>query len=227
MEYYWSNFIKLADDDARKNTPLVLNGTDKYRIPDWFKFLATINNDQTTESLSPRLLDRAWVITLDFVFLQRLLPMLNGYISEEFKNVLKTELKKYPLSEKKWLFYQPEIVYSGKPSDINLRRNTKISLGGNAKNEKSYTPSYTPDYIIKSVDGSGNETYEIADAKFSDFDTVKEYYLPAAAFKYILSVRGIDNAVIEGMQLYYFKGNPKNDRHPTLEKPYTKIKYLY
>ncbi len=201
MEYYWSNFIKLADDDARKNTPLVLNGTDKYRIPDWFKFLATINNDQTTESLSPRLLDRAWVITLpaiddiqsepqnnggqariswknlkrafgklnindypdndkenlegiyeaenrlsaiyeiykkgdkpvsprskkaisayikaavlifggseedkitdaiDFVFLQRLLPMLNGYISEEFKNVLKTELKKYPLSEKKF-----------------------------------------------------------------------------------------------------------------------------
>lgn len=96
--------------------------------------------------------------------------------------------------EKKWLFYQPEIVYIGKPSDINLRRNTKISLGGNAKNEESYTPSYTPDYIIKSMDGSGNETYEIADAKFSDFDTVKDYYLPAAAFKYILSVRGIDNA---------------------------------
>lgn len=129
--------------------------------------------------------------------------------------------------EKKWLFYQPEIVYIGKPSDINLRRNTKISLGGNAKNEESYTPSYTPDYIIKSIDGSGNETYEIADAKFSDFDTVKDYYLPVAAFKYILSVRGIDNAVIEGMQLYYCKGNPKDDRHPTLEKPYAKIKYLY
>lgn len=64
MEYYWSSFIKLADDDARRKTPLYFSEAINYMITDWFKFLATINNDQTTESLSPRLLDRAWVITL-------------------------------------------------------------------------------------------------------------------------------------------------------------------
>ena len=151
----------------------------------------------------------------------------DGYVRKEKNPRTNAAFPKYfyyeKSDEKKYLFYQPEIVYSGKPSDINLRRNTKISLGSNTKSEESYTP----DYIIKSVDGSGNETYEIADAKFSDFDTVKEYYLPAAAFKYLLSVQGIDNAVIEGMQLYYCKGHAKNDRHPTLEKPYAKIKYLY
>lgn len=33
-------------------------------IPETLHFLATINNDQTTEQLSPRLIDRAWIIKL-------------------------------------------------------------------------------------------------------------------------------------------------------------------
>lgn len=76
MEHYWSSFIKLADDDARRKTPLHFSSEKKFTIPDWFKFLATINNDQTTESLSPRLLDRAWVITLPT--LEKLTEELTG-----------------------------------------------------------------------------------------------------------------------------------------------------
>lgn len=72
MEHYWASFIKLADADARRETKLHLapvEAKDKEIItevivPDVLKFLATINNDHTTESLSPRLLDRAWIITL-------------------------------------------------------------------------------------------------------------------------------------------------------------------
>lgn len=191
MEYYWSSFIKLADDDAREKTSLYI-GNDNFKLPDYFKFLATINNDQTTESLSPRLLDRAWVITLptlqeldgynqadddcsriswedfqqmfagvsenseifktaatiltdiyekyktydkpvsprsklaiekylksalacfdgenddkikdaiDFIILQRLLPMLGGYISDDFKDELISILKEYPESQKRF-----------------------------------------------------------------------------------------------------------------------------
>ena len=35
-----------------------------FGIPETLHFVATINNDHTTETLSPRLIDRAWVITL-------------------------------------------------------------------------------------------------------------------------------------------------------------------
>lgn len=40
-------------------------GLDKdIYIPKTLHFLATINNDQTTEQLSPRLIDRAWIVKL-------------------------------------------------------------------------------------------------------------------------------------------------------------------
>lgn len=204
MEHYWASFIKLADANARKDTKLILapaeaKDSQKEKIvteifvPDTLKFLATINNDHTTESLSPRLLDRAWIITLpapkednfvrknvetayadgitwesmtylfgadsvettshfelaktelntiyklysdhkrivsprskmaiddylkvaldcfdgadvvasaiDFVIMQKLLPMLNGYISEDFAKKLQELFKKYPMSYAKF-----------------------------------------------------------------------------------------------------------------------------
>lgn len=198
MEHYWASFIKLADADARKETKLTLAPSDAIdvkstvSVPDTLKFLATINNDHTTESLSPRLLDRAWVITLprptcdfsnknvkklyedgiswntltrlfgfnmlestplfefakneigfiyelyaqhkrivsprsklaiegylkvaldcfegadvvttaiDFIIMQKLLPMLNGYISDAFADELQVILDKYPLSAEKF-----------------------------------------------------------------------------------------------------------------------------
>ena len=39
-------------------------GDATYAVPDTLRFLATINNDFTTENLSPRLLDRASIVTL-------------------------------------------------------------------------------------------------------------------------------------------------------------------
>ena len=85
MEYYWSDFIMLADDINRRDSQLRLApenaksdfvdaelndenqaGIRKTQVwvPDTLKFIATINNDQTTEALSPRLLDRTWIIEL-------------------------------------------------------------------------------------------------------------------------------------------------------------------
>lgn len=63
MEYYWADFMNVCDDfDSEKS--INLGGDYTFRIAKCMRFLATINNDHTTESLSPRLIDRAWVIRL-------------------------------------------------------------------------------------------------------------------------------------------------------------------
>jgi len=65
MEYYWSDFIKLCEydlDDCKR--VITLGENFNYYIPKTLRFIATINNDHTTEPLSPRLIDRAWIITL-------------------------------------------------------------------------------------------------------------------------------------------------------------------
>lgn len=63
MEYYWADFMNLCDgiDDT---SVVNLGGDHVFRIPETLHFLATINNDHTTATLSPRLLDRAAIVTL-------------------------------------------------------------------------------------------------------------------------------------------------------------------
>jgi len=66
IEYYWSNFMAATEIDKSHNKPVWIDiGTEeRIYIPETLKFIATINNDETTENLSPRLIDRAWVIKL-------------------------------------------------------------------------------------------------------------------------------------------------------------------
>lgn len=63
MEYYWSDFMNLCDGLDR-NSSVNLGEEFVYEIPETLRFVATINNDHTTEELSPRLIDRAWIISL-------------------------------------------------------------------------------------------------------------------------------------------------------------------
>ncbi|MBE6686182.1 MAG: hypothetical protein E7591_03025 [Ruminococcaceae bacterium] len=63
IEYYWADFMRAADRTGEKNYVNIGLNEDIY-IPQTLRFLATINNDQTTERLSPRLVDRAWIIKL-------------------------------------------------------------------------------------------------------------------------------------------------------------------
>ena len=63
MEYYFADFMNICDERDEFST-ISLGSDFTYRIPDSLRFLATINNDHTTENLSPRLIDRAWIITL-------------------------------------------------------------------------------------------------------------------------------------------------------------------
>lgn len=63
MEHYWADFMKVCDSD--NNQIINIGEANNCLISKTLRFLATINYDTTTEPLSPRLLDRAWIIDLD------------------------------------------------------------------------------------------------------------------------------------------------------------------
>lgn len=64
MEYYWADFMNISEADWRESNSIDLGGGRVFMIPESLHFIATINNDHTTEILSPRLVDRANVIDL-------------------------------------------------------------------------------------------------------------------------------------------------------------------
>lgn len=68
IEHYWSDFLTLSDtfNNGNNRINLGIQGSDHQylAIPKSLRFIATINSDETTERLSPRLLDRAPVISL-------------------------------------------------------------------------------------------------------------------------------------------------------------------
>ncbi len=63
MEYYFADFMPICDERSRTSA-IALGDRTRCGIPDTLRFAATINNDHTTEILSPRLIDRAAVVTL-------------------------------------------------------------------------------------------------------------------------------------------------------------------
>lgn len=83
IEHYWSDFIGLSDRES--STRAIDTGApNEFRFLhpakyNSLRFLATINNDSTTEPLSPRLLSRAPVISMD-KFNQVDEPSLGGKI---------------------------------------------------------------------------------------------------------------------------------------------------
>ena len=65
LEHYWAAFLRFCDEDSTYSRSLSLGGKHHWSIPKHVRFLATVNFDHTTEDLSPRFLDRSWIITLD------------------------------------------------------------------------------------------------------------------------------------------------------------------
>ncbi|PAC29682.1 hypothetical protein [Flectobacillus sp. BAB-3569] len=67
LEHYWSVFYNLTDNYASKNNYLKINLGDSevLEYPNNLRFIGTINYDQTTEELSPRVIDRTNIIRMD------------------------------------------------------------------------------------------------------------------------------------------------------------------
>jgi len=67
VEHYWSDFLGMCDTEGTKRRIDlgIPDATQRYlEIGGNLRFIATINNDATTEKLSPRLIDRAPIISL-------------------------------------------------------------------------------------------------------------------------------------------------------------------
>lgn len=78
VEHYWADFNQISDDFEGKT--ILVSNCKKYQITDELRFLATINYDHTTEVLSPRFLDRAWIIRMEGT---DVFDMLSGEVSDE------------------------------------------------------------------------------------------------------------------------------------------------
>lgn len=66
MEYYWCDFLGMADNMGDSILGEIdIGDTSNYKIPKTLRFIATLNCDATTEGLSPRMVDRAWIIKLN------------------------------------------------------------------------------------------------------------------------------------------------------------------
>ena len=65
IEHYWAIFLKNCDLSSSSQREISIGGNRVFHLPQHLRFLATVNFDHTTEELSPRYLDRSWVIYLE------------------------------------------------------------------------------------------------------------------------------------------------------------------
>ena len=70
IEHYWADFMRLTDRSSINDSYINIGVDKEIYIPETLRFVATINTDQTTEQLSPRLIDRACIIKLPKVDLK-------------------------------------------------------------------------------------------------------------------------------------------------------------
>ena len=64
LEHYWAAFLRICDFDSASVRTINMGGQSILQVPNHLRFLATVNFDHTTEELSPRFIDRSWIITL-------------------------------------------------------------------------------------------------------------------------------------------------------------------
>lgn len=71
LEHYWSDFLGMCDKEGRGKpiqTGIPDNDRTELIVKNNVRFIATINHDSTTERLSPRLIDRVPIISLEHEF---------------------------------------------------------------------------------------------------------------------------------------------------------------
>jgi len=64
LEHYWAAFLRICDFDSASMRTVNMGGQSILQVPNHLRFMATVNFDHTTEELSPRFIDRSWIITL-------------------------------------------------------------------------------------------------------------------------------------------------------------------
>ena len=153
MEYYWSDFMNICDD-LGSHSKVNLGEDYVFGIPETLHFVATINNDHTTETLSPRLIDRAWIITLPQLNL-RDYSTLNNEVSipvEEIEVVSWDCLRRAFIPTRDECIFSPEIQKCYDSVITKLR-------------EKKFAVSPRIDFAIKRYWAIASKYFEMDDTK--------------------------------------------------------------
>lgn len=111
MEHYWSDFISIYDKPHNAKKITIDNPNNpEVEITDSLRFIATMNNDHTTELLSPRLIDRASFVKIKYS------------IPNDFEEDKSTQITNHTESSKR--FYKQDFLNSiFSPKNPKLVRN--------------------------------------------------------------------------------------------------------
>ena len=179
IEHYWSCFNRICDLDA-DNRHISLGGDYLWEVSNNLRFLATINFDHTTEELSPRFLDRTWLIMLkptniDFQYMDKKVENLNTIVSmndlmkyftpQENDNV--DEIIKAKWTRIQEIFNSVKVLIS--PRNIKMIRNYCIAAS------KYMNPLTALDYAVSQkllpiINGSGKQYDELITSLEREFE---------------------------------------------------------
>ena len=153
MEYYWSDFMNICDD-LGPHSKVNLGEDYVFGVPETLHFVATINNDHTTETLSPRLIDRAWIITLPQLNLRDYSSLGNEakIPAEEVEVISWKSLRDAFTPAKDECFFTPELQKCYDSIVAKLR-------------EKKFTVSPRIDIAIKRYWAIASKYFEMDDTK--------------------------------------------------------------
>ena len=153
MEYYWSDFMNICDD-LGPHSKVNLGEDYVFGVPETLHFVATINNDHTTETLSPRLIDRAWIITLPQLNLRDYSSLGNesNIPAEEVEVISWKSLRDAFTPVKDECFFTPELQKCYESVVAKLR-------------EKKFTVSPRIDIAIKRYWAIASKYFEMDDTK--------------------------------------------------------------
>lgn len=153
MEYYWSDFMNICDD-LGPHSKVNLGEDYVFGVPETLHFVATINNDHTTETLSPRLIDRAWIITLPQLNLRDYSSFGNesNIPTEEVEVISWKSLRDAFTPVKDECFFTPELQKCYESIVAKLR-------------EKKFTVSPRIDIAIKRYWAIASKYFEMDDTK--------------------------------------------------------------
>lgn len=153
MEYYWSDFMNICDD-LGPHSKVNLGEDYVFGVPETLHFVATINNDHTTETLSPRLIDRAWIITLPQLNLRDYSSLGNesNIPAEEVEVISWKSLRDAFTPVKDECFFTPELQKCYESIVAKMR-------------EKKFTVSPRIDIAIKRYWAIASKYFEMDDTK--------------------------------------------------------------
>lgn len=187
IEHYWAAFLKNCDSMSVLNRTISLGGDKIFHIPEHLRFLATVNFDHTTEELSPRFLDRSWIIMLEPIKIDDGMDNDADIVIDSLRNMVPYESLKTAFSVQNGDLITEGILTKWKDIQAIFRKYSLPIMPRNLKMVKNYcvvacrcmdcnTPStrLAPlDYafsqkILPTINGSGENYSKLID------DLIKE-----------------------------------------------------